>query len=236
MSYLLIDIGNTKAKFCLAKDETYAELTYQQAMDSFSEIKGVALASVASDTDTKNLIDTAKKLSIPISEAKVESNAFGVTCGYPEYNNLGIDRWLAVLAAEKLFPNENLVVVDAGTALTVDFLSSSKKHLGGWIIPGLDLMQSSIVAKAPGVFAEEEKTRENFGSDTPSAVFNGCFYACVASIERAVKLLQNKSGEEVRLVLTGGNSLQLAQELSTPYSYEQFLVFAGLKRFLDDEN
>ncbi|WP_352284776.1 type III pantothenate kinase, partial [Pseudoalteromonas sp. Q18-MNA-CIBAN-0097] len=71
---------------------------------------------------------------------------------YEHVGNLGIDRWLALIAGFTLYPNTACIVVDAGTATTIDVLDSEGLHLGGWILPGLDLMTSSLTQNTQRVF------------------------------------------------------------------------------------
>lgn len=235
MKHLLVDVGNTNVKYCLADGDSFVELSFEQAEKVLLEVEAVAVAAVAENKQANYLLSTASKQRIKIMYAEVSERSFGIECGYPKFNNLGIDRWLAVLAAEQSYPNEDIVVVDAGTAMTIDFLTSDKKHLGGWIVPGLDLMKSSIIERAPKVFGEEQVLQEQFGTDTPSAVFNGCLFTCIGSIQLAASFLTEQTKRPVKLLLTGGNSDQLSKSIKQQNYVDQFLVFKGLNRFLTDK-
>jgi len=233
MSYLLIDVGNTKAKYCLMENNRYQLLSYEEALDSLNKVDGIVIAEVANNEEVLNIRSKAKSLSLNVVVAEVTPESFGVVCGYPKYRNLGIDRWLAVLAAEELYPNENLLIVDAGTALTIDFLTAEKRHLGGWIIPGLDLMKSSIVSKAPGVFAGTSNVKDIFGMDTPSALNNGCISACIGTLKQAENYLSEFVQDDVKIIITGGNGSQISEQLTDENDFVEFLVFIGLARFID---
>lgn len=235
MTRVLIDVGNTNAKFCLVEGEKYQLLPFDQAITALSKVKSVAIASVADNEQANSLVEIAKTKNIEVVEANVASESFGIKCGYGNYQNLGIDRWLAVVAAEAMLPNTNVVIVDAGTAMTIDFLTADKNHLGGWIVPGLDLMKSAIIEKAPKVFGEKKVESEQFGTDTPSAVTNGCFFTCVGAIQLAVSFLHKKTSSPVTLLLTGGNRKQLAEFIELEKVVDEFLVFKGLNRFLTDK-
>lgn len=234
MKHLLIDVGNTNAKFCVVHDEVFYEIDVSQALAQLTEFESVALASVADNENVNLVLAKAKSLGKPIVTAEVDAESFGIQCAYKNYQNLGIDRWLAVVAAEAELPNQDVVIVDAGTAMTVDFLTAEKKHLGGWIVPGLDLMKTSIIDKAPKVFGDKKVEFELFGTDTPSAVFNGCLLTCVGSIHLAMQQLHEKTASPVKLLLTGGNSKQLADLINGEKIQDEFLIFKGLKRFLTE--
>lgn len=232
MKNLLIDVGNTNAKYCLAEGDAFIELNFEQAENILTEVESVAIAAVSENIQVTTLLNKADEQGLTVVHAEVSERSFGIECGYPKFKNLGIDRWLAVLAAEQSYPDEDLIIVDAGTAMTVDFLTSDKKHLGGWIIPGLDLMKSSIIEKAPKVFGEQKVREEQFGTDTPSAVFNGCLFTCIGSIQLAASFLTEQTARPVKVLLTGGNSSLLSKSLKQQFYVDQFLVFKGLNRFL----
>lgn len=235
MKNLLVDVGNTNVKYCLADEDSFAELSFEQAENALCEVEAVAVAAVTENKQASALLRKVSEQRKMVVHAEVSERSFGIECGYPKFNNLGIDRWLAVLAAEQSYPNEDLVIVDAGTAMTIDFLTADKKHLGGWIVPGLDLMKSSIIERAPKVFGEEKVLQEQFGTDTPSAVFNGCLFTCIGSIQLAATFLTEQTKRPVKLLLTGGNSFQLAKSLKQQNYVDPFLVFKGLNRFLTDK-
>lgn len=232
MQHLLIDVGNTCAKYCLVIDGCYRAVTFQQAEQALDSIAAIVIATVANNSDVDKLLIKAVQRNTPIQYVEVMAQAFGISCGYPNYQNLGIDRWLAVVGAEILYPNENIVIVDAGTAMTVDFLTADKQHLGGWIIPGLELMQEAIVNKAPKVFKTEQTKLETFGTDTPSAVYNGCLFACESTIYSAVEQFSKKVAGNIRILITGGNAKLLSQRLKIETVESESLLFLGMNRFL----
>ena len=235
MKNLLVDIGNTNVKYCLADGDSFTELSFEQAESILFDVEAVAVAAVTESKEANALLQKVSEQRKKVVYAEVSERSFGIECGYPKFDNLGIDRWLAVLAAEQSYPNEDLVIVDAGTAMTIDFLTSDKKHLGGWIVPGLDLMKSSIIERAPKVFGGEKVSQEQFGTDTPSAVFNGCLFTCIGSIQLAASFLTEQTKRPVKLLLTGGNSSQLSKSIKQQNYVDQFLVFKGLNRFLTDK-
>ncbi len=233
MQRLLIDVGNTSAKYCLAVDNNYQIINLNQAELALNSIDAIVIATVANNADVDSLLEKAKTLNITIHHAEVAAVSFGISCGYPNYQNLGIDRWLAVVGAELLYPNENIVIVDAGTAMTVDFLTAEQQHLGGWIIPGLELMQDAIVNKAPKVFKTDLCEQETFATDTPSAVYNGCLIACESTIYSAVEYFAEKVESDIKVLITGGNASLLSKRLKIENIEQEHLLFFGLNRFVN---
>ena len=233
--HLLIDIGNTQAKFASYNSDNKIDvINAEKALSMLQNCLSVVVSSVASNEQSDKVLAQAKLTGVPITHVTVSNVEFGIQCAYENFATLGVDRWLAVLAAEKCFPNTPVLVVDAGTALTIDALSDHKQHLGGWIIPGLKLMQQSIVDKAPGVFISDNQNNQEFGTSTPAAVFNGCKHTCVAAIVHARAKLEKMSnnGVQVKVVMTGGDASTLQTELPFESQLIKELVFIGLARFI----
>ena len=237
--YLLIDAGNTNIKFTLFDGGTFNSIHFDALKNLEPLPEFAVLSSVAKQTAVQPILDWLRAKQITFHIVKVETTAFGVQCAYSNTQNLGVDRWLAILGANAEWPNQNLVVVDAGTAMTVDVITptqSGAAHLGGWIIPGLSLMQDSICQLAPGVFSDSNIKPEHLGTDTPSALYHGCLHALVGAVHQALSLLENQT--EVIVVITGGDSEVLAamlQQQSVPVVQDKNIVFKGLSLFLPKE-
>jgi len=239
MKFLLIDAGNTSIKYalCVPKDRGSIVTVLKQSEIADHQFDQVIVSNVSGRDVKKFLSDLNTDQSFGYSEnqyieAKVSPNAFGIKCAYEQYQNLGIDRWCAILGAEKRHPNKNLIIIDSGTATTVDFLTKDKVHFGGWIVPGLQLMQSSIVEKAPLVFSAKNVEKEYIGTNTPSALLSGCTAAQKGLIQQALlefkKVIQ--SGD-ILIVITGGAAQCIAENTELNCVVESDLIFHGLSRF-----
>lgn len=219
---LLVDAGNTAIKLASWDGEQIqpvhlSELQWQL----FDE---VLVSAVRSNDALELLMKQAQSHALVITFATVAAEIAGVRCGYQVTTHLGIDRWLAVIGAWSLWPQQNLIVVDAGTATTIDMINESGEHLGGWIIPGLDLMMESIVARAQKVFTSELiDFNQAPGTDTPIALSRGCCASQVGAINEARKLFTNKC----KVICCGGYGLLLQQQLE-PAHFQSDLVFRGL--------
>lgn len=232
--HLLIDEGNTKTKFALCTSyEDIRIVNEERVLQKLDLIQSIVLSSVVSKSRCELLLNHANERDILITKVSVKQQEFGISCAYEKPSNLGIDRWLAILGAELLYPEQALLVVDAGTAITCDVLTNDKQHIGGWITPGLMLMRNTIVEKAPGVFSNDDIEEEVFGTDTPSALYQGCVNACVGLVEqshtRAINVLNSP---DLKTLMTGGDAELINGELSFSAKHVSELVFIGMSRFI----
>lgn len=131
---------------------------------------------------------------------RVPKQADGLTNGYRDVSQMGVDRWLAMLAAWKEC-HSPLVVFDLGTALTVDVVNGDGLHQGGWIIPGPDLMRDAL---GGGTAEVRPRARDNFdvlGCDTAGCVEAGLVAALSGVMSLAEDVLED---EQATLFVTGG--------------------------------
>ena len=156
-----------------------------------------------------------------------------VHSGYEQPAQLGVDRWLAVCAAWQCVGGP-VVVVDAGSALTVDFIDGDACHLGGYIVPGLSMQQASLLAATEKVrFGDVSLQSTLPGKSTGQAVGRGIARMSSALIERAVLDLGRRLDAEVSLLLTGGDAAVLGQILEIPFAIEPDLVLQGIALLMD---
>jgi type III pantothenate kinase len=149
----------------------------------------------------------------------------GVKNGYERPGQLGPDRWAALIAARALEPGRACLVVNAGTATTVDALSGEGEFLGGVIVPGVDLMRfvlhehTGSLPLQPGNFVRAPR-------NTVDAIETGCRHAQAGAVERMHRVL---GGDSVCLV-SGGGGQALIERLDLPCRYVENLVLEGLAR------
>lgn len=230
---LLIDSGNTRCKYAVA-DETGIQLvSHDQALKQFNLFDAVIFSDVSNSKELNDFLVLAKEQGVTAKEVVTEQQSFGVVSGYNDFKTLGVDRWLGVLAADLLFPNQVCVVVDAGTAITVDVIDHQKQHLGGWIVPGLHLMEQSIIDRAPKVFSNEAPILEPFGTSTPNALRSGVINMATGTVEKAIRLCSDMNNGSVRpkVILTGGDAALIGQNLEGEFELIDNLIFVGLNRF-----
>lgn len=231
---ILIDSGNTQCKFAVYANGELQRISKEEALRVFGDIDCVVYSDVANSVELKEFLIAAQDVGVPVKSVSVTKQAFGVECAYKNFETLGIDRWLSILGAEKLLPNKNVIVMDAGTAITVDILTKNKAHIGGWITPGLKLLEETIIEKAPNVFSSNEANYEPFGTSTPNALRSGCVNAAVGLIQRAIDLykIDQKDTTDPTVLLTGGDAELISNQLKITHMINNDLVFIGLARFI----
>jgi type III pantothenate kinase len=148
----------------------------------------------------------------------------GLQAGYLDPDQLGDDRWLA-MAGALMHTSPPLVVVDAGTAMTIDLVDAAGCHRGGWILPGLHSMQSQLLArtavkKMPAVNAQLAP-----GLSTPAAMANGTLLALVGALNQVAK---EPAWAGSRWLLSGGDGQRLQSHLAFPTAWVENLVLDGL--------
>jgi type III pantothenate kinase len=140
----------------------------------------------------------------------------GIRTLYQDPSKLGADRWAALIGARAL-SNTNTLVINSGTATTIDLLGGNGVHYGGWILPGLKLMQESLesnTAQLPlAIRPIIPGASIGFGTNTNDAITGGCDAAQIGAILRAVFLAKEMNHPVERIWLDGGNAKILANEI-----------------------
>jgi type III pantothenate kinase len=155
----------------------------------------------------------------------------GLRNAYVRPAALGIDRWLAMLAAWQLAAAP-LLVASAGTAFTVDLVDGEGLHRGGCVVPGERLMREALHAQTSGVAAaallDVAAVDGTFGINTAGAVQQGARLALASLVDRAARALEAASGEIPRIFLAGGAAAEIAPLVGRSVELAPHLVLAGL--------
>ncbi|MFN3918756.1 MAG: type III pantothenate kinase [Methylohalobius sp.] len=156
-----------------------------------------------------------------------QAAGFGVINGYLRPETLGVDRWLALIAVRNRYALP-ACIADCGTALTVDLIDGSGRHLGGLICPGLKLMAEALTQKTAAVrLGAWSGQTEALGDHTVAAVHLGARQAALGLIERTF-WQQQKHHPKLCLILTGGDAAELCPKLKVPAQLVPDLVLEGL--------
>ena len=156
----------------------------------------------------------------------------GVRCGYHEPERLGVDRWLALVAAWRQVRTET-VVIGAGTAVTVDFVQADGRHEGGYIAPGLGLMRDVLARRAVNIYLPPstkvpDACDDEIPRDTASAVLIGTSTMLRAFAQAAVESFAARCGMRPTVFVAGGDAALLVDGLPTPVRHRPHLVLDGL--------
>jgi type III pantothenate kinase len=228
---LLLDLGNSRLKVALSLSgaefrllgearhrESGIAAALELALDDVALAEaGTALcANVAGEAAGRALAEALQARGCERLEfLRPRQEAGGVRCAYAEPAHLGADRWAALLGARGLTDGACLVV-DAGSALTIDAMGPGGKHLGGWIIPGLELMLEALEMRTGDLRvlrkASAGVARAGFPTDTAPAMEEGACIAAAGAVRLAHAKLEARCGP-ARLLLTGGDAPGLAAAL-----------------------
>ncbi|SET92041.1 type III pantothenate kinase [Thalassotalea agarivorans] len=239
----LIDVGNTYFKYVLVDADTKPSFDVGYTAVKHNDVNEQLLSTILKDATTvvyasvsnKVLLSTVttycQQNSIACIHVETSAEALGVKNAYTDFSKLGVDRWLALIAAKHYFPDQSCMIVDAGTATTIDIINSQGVHLGGWILPGLDTMVNALLQHTDKIEAEIEYPQQvAFGQNTQGCVNNGVVAATLGGIEKAYQKLDN---QDTKLVITGGYGELLSSQLTIDSILEPMLVFKGLYQFKD---
>jgi type III pantothenate kinase len=242
---LLLDLGNTRLKWALQAQSrgwlAHGAVDWQQDMTPalqsvWADVPRpttVFAASVVDSVREAQVTDITERLfACAPSWLRTPASACGVRNAYAEPQRLGVDRFLAMVAA-RADGYAPCVVVGAGTALTLDALAAAGQHLGGLIAPGPQLMQRSLLDATARVRPERPGDILELADNTADAVASGCWQAAAALIERFATRMAPRLGATPTLILGGGDAARLAPLLSLPAQLSRDGVLRGLAVWAD---
>lgn len=232
---LLIDIGNSRIKYALAcaGQNDFEVLHCELIAELATVIQGVekvVVASVGKALIIEELQTLCQQHQVECQVVQTQAEQFNIKCAYKQYSNMGVDRWLAVLAARKI-TDSPVAVLDLGTANTCDIIIGNQ-HIGGWIAPGFQMMKHALSNNTQKVFSDNNlPTGLTLGTSTPECVNLGCLAALQGFVTMAETQLASRA-ENYQIVITGGDQSLLAEIKQPNLHYFPNLVLLGLSRFL----
>jgi type III pantothenate kinase len=238
-SVVLVDIGNTRIKYTLLSESENEPLVCNSAdalfnfIDNQKNITHVYLASVRNQEVVDEISTMCVSREIKFVEKHTEKEAFGIKNSYANVQKMGVDRWLAMICAAQN-TKKAFFVIDVGTAITVDFVVDGQ-HLGGWIVPGFQVMRDALVSSTKKVFANNEiPTTFGVGTDTEECVAQGCHAAVYGVYLSAVDYISSKQ-TDFDVILGGGDKKVFAFLKSADNMRLAHLVVQGLARYARHE-
>lgn len=181
---------------------------------------------VVNDEAMAHVRQVLATLSLEVSWLRVGQRAGGMRNGYMPPENLGADRWAALLAVRQR-TTDSALVISAGTAMTIDALDSNGGFLGGMILPGLHSMRRALGQDTAQVGVQYGKLQA-FPTNTADAVESGLISACLGAINTMQSHLEIKTGTVPRLFLTGGDGASLRFFLPEGITMVPGLVLEGV--------
>ena len=236
---LVIDFGNTFAKFALFEKEEQLELNVftknqsDEIIDFLNPLKekvDVVIASSVIDFSEKvynylkqhfNFVEFTNQTPVPIINQ------------YKTPETLGNDRLAAVIGANFLFPQKNILVIDAGTCITYEFINNHKEYLGGSISPGIKIRLKAVynfTEHLPLINLKDFETL--IGQNTEESILSGILNGSRAEADGIIERYKNTFGEII-VILTGGDAHFFDKKLKSSIFVVPNLVLIGLNVILN---
>ena len=225
----VIDQGNTRCKVGIFSkmgilEEVHITQTFQEAIDYINS-KSIKIVITNHKTETEiypdfNIYYLNHLFKLPFLNLDKK----------PE--TLGLDRIASLAAAAILFPNQNTLIFDVGTCITIDFLNENNAYNGGNISPGLKMRYKAMhhfTSKLP--LSTVENIFPKMGNTSMSAIANGAFYGIVNELNGYITDFK-KDYQNLNIIICGGDTLHFDKQLKTEIFAKPNLVLEGLYQLL----
>jgi type III pantothenate kinase len=235
MRILALDAGNTRIKWGIAEDRRWLQKTslptqdagtLRAAFEKIGTLHCIVISNVAGDGVAQQMTAALAQQALTPRWVQGQHMQCGVRSGYSDPTRLGADRWAALIAAHHFFDGP-CVVVNVGTTMTVDALSGEGLFLGGFIVPGIALMRSSL-AENTAQLRVSGGSFSYFPSSTEDAVASGAINALAGAVERMIVFLTQTGEAEALVVLSGGDAALVSTQLHARVEIVDDLVLEGL--------
>ncbi|MEO6064918.1 MAG: type III pantothenate kinase [Lysobacterales bacterium] len=241
---LLMDLGNTRLKWCALSDANgsltgvhaipHADADFRSALRAGLQSQlwqRIWIASVGPPDVHARIERACHELlpGVPIGYARSLAKCGGLHNGYDTPSQLGVDRFLSLLAASEHWPQQRVLIASIGSAVTVDLLEPDGRHAGGLIAPSSWAMRSALAGLAPQLAVADVQAGTAFARDTASGIASGCTLAVVGLIEHCMRVAAH--GSAPVLVLSGGGAAALAPSLPIASTVLPYLALSGLASY-----
>lgn len=236
---LAVDAGNSRIKWGLRQSDgswTARGVApvdkLERADEAWAELptpKRIAIANVAGPIVREAVRELASRWQVQPCWVASSAQACGVTNGYDDPTQLGVDRWAALIAAWARQRRACLVVM-VGTATTIDVLDEAGRFCGGLIVPGLGLMKRSLIEHTAALTLSRGAVRQ-LPLNTADAMESGCINAQVGAIERMHRQLPT----DAVCVISGGGAPALVPHLQIPAMVVENLVLEGVVALAEEQ-
>ncbi len=245
MTFLAIDVGNTRLKWALYKTPQQNAPILAQGAEFLENIDKLADGAwstlpapdrmlgciVAGDALKRRVQEQMEIWAVDPRWVVPSAAEAGLTNGYDFPSRLGADRWVAMIGAWHRTlsqgPARPIVVVMVGTAVTVEAVDSQGKFLGGLILPGHGIMLRALESGTAGLHVPTGDVRE-FPTNTSDALTSGGTFAIAGAVERMVQHVRSRCGTDPKCIMTGGAGWKMAPSMSVPFELVDNLIFDGL--------
>ena len=239
---LLVDIGNQNVKWsCGDKHGVFATdpRTFSTSVaQHWSQLQNVTCL-FAVNVGGSEIFDRIKRyassqLNTSLTEIVVSDECCGIRNGYQNVKELGPDRWAALIGARTLH-SQSTIVVDCGSAITVDALAADGTFVGGSILPGFRLSQNALFSKTSRIDEFRELKPAIPATSTVQAVSSGIVFGTVGGVELLVRKYLDIVGASSTLIITGGDAELILEHSKYKFEHVPNLVLRGLSRVAESE-
>ena len=235
---LIVDIGNTRVKVAVFDVET---LVYNQIYDSVLKRENIEYISARYPIDRAIVSQVGPLMDYDSLFADISYKILSADLKLPIQNlyktpaTLGSDRLAAAVGAVALYPNQNNLVIDMGTCITLDFVSSHNEYLGGAIMPGISMKFKALhtfTDKLPLLTFDDGDEVDIVGDDTRSSIFTGIINGTTMELEGFVERYVEKFGK-MNIIFTGGDAIYFEKRVKFPNFVNSNLLLVGLNKILN---
>jgi len=243
---LAIDAGNSRVKWGWHDGQSWSSIATVSLIEfaassdhinpfsvTHEDPQRIVISNVAGEGAHQLLVNWTSIFDAEPLWLRAEAERCGVKNGYEQPERLGPDRWAALIAARAVH-NGPCLVVNAGTATTVDMLAGDGRFLGGAILPGVELMRF-VLHEHTGRLPIEEGRLRDAPRNTLDAIETGCRHAQAGAVERLYRVFRDMASAPLCIV-AGGAGHSLVDQLTMPRRYIENLVLDGLARIALTEN
>jgi len=232
---LAIDAGKTRIKWGTYADGSWRETGACVTADAtklcemwshINAVRRIMIANVAGEDVHAAIVEATVRFCSDPEFIASQAAQCGVRSSYEHPEQLGCDRWAALIGAHRLYPGASLVV-NAGTAMTVDALSDEGLFLGGIIVPGRDLMRRALDVHTAGLRWQPGEVRF-FPNNTGDAIMSGAAHALAGAIERMGNFMCASGQDPLRVILSGGTAEILRPLIALEAITVENIVLEGL--------
>ena len=232
--HLIIDVGNSFVKLAIFKKNRLLNkqtVKLSNILEELNllkknnlELKKAIISSVGRLTESDTLA-ISQLLDLTILSSKTN---LPFTNLYETPKTLGVDRIALVCASVNQFPGKNVLIIDAGTCITYDFLTSNQEYLGGAISPGLRMRYAALnnlTANLP--LLDTEMPESIIGNSTKSSIHSGVVYGVINEIDGNIATYKEKY-LDLTIILTGGDANFLSKQLKSSIFVNSNFLLEGL--------
>jgi type III pantothenate kinase len=235
MKLLAIDAGNSRIKWGVHEDAQWVERgavasatpgDLKEALAHLSAPEHIIVANVAGEAAAAGIGQALGRFDVAIQWLVSRAEQCGVRSSYARADQLGADRWAALIGARARYDGP-CVVVNAGTTMTVDALSAEGIFLGGYIVPGYALMRQSLASNTAAL-KPQAGAFSYFPDNTGDAIASGAVNALAGAVERMLRYMAEIGERDAAILLSGGDADVLAPRLTGALQVVDNLVLEGL--------